>query len=320
MLVVKESSDVVDALMPEPVCHPLSRRRARIAAAEVHVKNPLVVQWRAHWVWRRELSTRGGLCLSVGIVCLCFAANLILVASDRQWEECQFTLFGEADEVETQACLYAKTNNPKDRCKSCLVSTQTYRESSGVLIMTNEFKCMQSSFTIEEGPADARRLCPGRYSVSGCETNDADFQKRVAFIKKVLDEVQQIASDCYVGGIRSELDVCKYNFPKDIQMELAAHLVEGKLVEGQNPATYMKHRVYTCLDLTNFLAKHLVGCDAFKPLGVTSPMSPTFWCHGIDYQPLNGIYHDVAASLEGGTRRKYERRYVRPMHPHNRAT
>jgi hypothetical protein len=85
--------------------------------------------------------------------------------------------------------------------------------------MTNEFKCMQSSFTIEEGPADARRLC------SGCETNDADFQKRVAFIKKVLDEVQQIASDCYVGGIRSELDVCKYNFPKDIQMELAAHLV-----------------------------------------------------------------------------------------------
>ena len=77
MLVVKESSDVVDALMPEPVCHPLSRRRARIAAAEVHVKNPLVVQWRAHWVWRRELSTRGGLCLSVGIVCLCFAANLV---------------------------------------------------------------------------------------------------------------------------------------------------------------------------------------------------------------------------------------------------
>ena len=68
-------------------------------------------------------------------------------------------------------------------------------------------------------------VCLVSQSGSGCETNDADFQKRVAFIKKVLDEVQQIASDCYVGGIRSELDVCKYNFPKDIQMELAAHLV-----------------------------------------------------------------------------------------------
>ena len=55
---------------------------------------------------------------------------------------------------------------------------------------------------------------------------------------------------------------------------------------GRNPATYQAKQVFSCTDMTNFLVQHLVGCDASQPLGVTSPMSATFWCQQLDYTPL----------------------------------
>lgn len=86
-------------------------------------------------------------------------------------------------------------------CRSCLVSNQNYRQSrcvcankaaalvaamrsagadadgkalsdSGVLLMTEEYQCMQTKFTVEEGSSTGRRLCPGEYTVRGCETNE----------------------------------------------------------------------------------------------------------------------------------------------------
>jgi hypothetical protein len=56
---------------------------------------------------------------------------------------------------------------------------------------------------------------------------------RVDNIKKVLDEAIEILPDCYENGVRDESRPrCTRNFPKTIEIELAAHIVRGLLVEG----------------------------------------------------------------------------------------
>ena len=52
---------------------------------------------------------------------------------------------------------------------------------------------MEGKFTVDEGPENDRRLCPGEYSVRGCETKEADFDARVQNIKSVIDRVTEIS-------------------------------------------------------------------------------------------------------------------------------
>lgn len=78
--------------------------------------------------------------------------------------------------------------------------------------------------------------------------------------------------------------------------------------------------VSTCVELTDYLQQHLVGCDSSERLGVTSPMSASFWCQQLDYRPLRDVYHDVTAPLVRKTpaaSRRHERKYVRPRHPNS---
>ena len=78
--------------------------------------------------------------------------------------------------------------------------------------------------------------------------------------------------------------------------------------------------VNTCVELTDYLQQQLVGCDSSEPLGVTSPMSASFWCQQLDYRPLRDVYHDVTAPLVRKTpaaSRRHERKYVRPRHPNS---
>jgi len=140
----------------------------------------------------------------------------------------------------------------------------------------------------------------------------------VSTVKKVIEDVVDIADDCFEEGVRDESRPrCVTNFPKIINIELAAHIEGGLLVEGRNPATYQARTVYSCTELTEFLVQHFVGCDSHDSLGVTSPMSATFWCQALDYRPAGDVYHAVAAELPE-VRRQYARRLVRPPHPNDR--
>lgn len=139
-------------------------------------------------------------------------------------------------------------------------------------------------------------------------------------MKQVIEDVIDILPDCYEEGTRDESRPrCMKNFPKVVSIELAAHLEKGLLVEGRNPATYQAQTIFSCTHLTEFLVQHLVGCNAHDSLGVTSPMSATFWCQQLDYRPYRDEYHPIASALPGGGRRiTQERRYVRPLHPNDR--
>jgi len=60
---------------------------------------------------------------------------------------------------------------------------------------------------------------------------------RVDNLKKVISDVIEILPDCYENGVRDDSRPrCTRNFPKTIQIELAAHIERGLLVEGASNA------------------------------------------------------------------------------------
>ena len=81
-------------------------------------------------------------------------------------------------------------------------------------------------FSTSDG--ESRRLCPGEYTVRGCETKEANLKTRAENIRKIIDDVTDVAADCYSSGLRDESRPrCTTNFPKFIHMELAAHVELG---------------------------------------------------------------------------------------------
>ena len=84
----------------------------------------------------------------------------------------------------------------------------------------------------------------------GCETNEADFQTRVDNIKAVISDVVEIDPECYdESGARDDFRFtdlrCTKNFPTTVQIELAAHIERGLLVEGASNACDVYTRVGT---------------------------------------------------------------------------
>ena len=54
------------------------------------------------------------------------------------------------------------------------------------------------------------------------------MKTRAENIRKIIDDVTDIAADCYSNGLRDESRPrCTTNFPKFIHMELAAHVELG---------------------------------------------------------------------------------------------
>lgn len=217
-----------------------------------------------------------------------------------------------ANDLEAQSCKYAPPTSGQDRdqqggqCQSCLVSEQPVRESSGVLIPTVDFVCMKRIFEVptihDDGVPNFEQrpvLCPGRYRIASCETNEADYDYRVERVREAVLSVRGITDDCKdENGLRLEISPCQTNFPRYLELEKAARLeATGSLVAQRNPATYETRYITSCIDLTEFLVETLVGCESKEARGVISPMSAAVWCQTIDWRPAGDKYHATPAEL-----------------------
>ncbi|EKX36274.1 hypothetical protein GUITHDRAFT_145847 [Guillardia theta CCMP2712] len=248
-----------------------------------------------------------------------------------QWV-CQEDGSLSANDLETWSCGWYKNQNP---CQSCTVSVQkgeggndeaTYsashlvvvgavREVSGELVPTQQWSCMSSRFYLDSGVGAGKSLCPGWYTIQGCETQASTFSERVATIKSTIEGVHDIPANCFVNGVRDESRAeCTTNFPATIFVERAAEInANGHQIYGRNPATYEEVTVQSCTELISpsAMVEHLVGCEAQTDQGVIAPMGAEsvkkvavladltavcrFWCKDIKYVPP-GLYHQASAT------------------------